>query len=109
MAGTAVEAWEFDHSCDLGEVVQVATERLVPPSFAGHLLSSYGDSLTVQVTGGAPSGDPRALYYVRGHGSFLLAREERWPPLPGGTRPRLLVTLLAFPQPAAAARDPARR
>jgi len=109
MAAAVVEAWEFDCSCDLVEVVAVATERSAPPSFAGHLLSSYGDSLTVQLTAGAVEPGPRSLYYVRGRGSFVLGRAERWPPAPGGGGARLLVTLLAFPQPGVAAGEPARR
>jgi len=108
MLGMAVEAWEFDDSCDLGDVVEIVTERLAPPSFAGHLLSSHGDSLTVQLTSGTVTGSPRSLYYVRGRGSFVIGRTERWPAAPGG-RPRLLVTLLAFPQPTAVAGEPARR
>jgi hypothetical protein len=106
---TAVEAWEFEPSSDLGEVVTTAMERLAPPRFVGRLLSSRGDSLTLQVLEGEPSGDPRALYYVRGHGAFVLGRREEWPPAPGSSRMRILLTLLAFPQPLACAPGPATR
>ena len=110
MPGTAaVEAWEFDPSSDLADVVSVAMERLAPATFVGHLLSTRGDSLTLQVLEGAPTGDPRSLFYVRGHGAFVLARREEWPPVPGSARKRLLLTLLAFPQPVVTAQDPATR
>ena len=105
----AVEAWEFDSSSDLADVVQVAMERLAPPTFVAHLLSTRGDSLTLQVMQGEPSADPRRLFYVRGHGAFVLARREEWPPRPGGLRTRVLLTLLAFPQPRLAATNPATR
>ena len=104
----AVEVWEFDPPSDLADVVKVAMERLVPPTFVGHLLSSRGDSLTLQVLDGEPTEDPRRLLYVRGHGAFVLARREEWPPRADG-RTRVLLTLLAFPQPLVAARKPATR
>jgi len=104
-----VEAWEFDSSSDLADVAKVAMERLAPPTLLGHVLSARGDSLTLQVLDGEPTDDPRRLYYVRGHGAFVLARREEWPPARGGTRTRDLRTLLAFPQPLVAARDPATR
>jgi hypothetical protein len=105
LATAALEGWEFDSSSDLGHVVRVAMERLAPPSFVGHLLSTRGDSLTLQILKGEVTGDPRALYYVSGHGAFVLARREEWPPAPGSTRERVLLTLLAFPQPCAGARQ----
>jgi len=108
-ATSALEAWEFDSSSDLKHIVNVAMERLAPPTFVGHLLSTRGDSLTLQVLEGLPSGDPRSLYYVRGHGAFVLARCEEWPPAQGSARKRILLTLLAFPQPRVGARDPATR
>src|SRR5512135_3385609 len=100
MSATAtLEAWEFDPSSDLEYVVKVAMERLAPPSFIGHLLSTRGDSLTLQILAGEATSDPRSLYYVSGHGPFVLARREEWPPARGGARKRVLLTLLAFPQP----------
>ena len=100
-----VPAWEFDPACDLGEVMRLATEHLAPPSFVARVLSTRGDALTLQVVEGSPSDDPRSLYYVGGHGAFVLARREEWPPRPGSEKKRLLVTLLAFPQPTVAARS----
>jgi len=102
--GAPIEAWEFDASCDFTDVVRLANERVAPPTFTGHLLSSRGDALTVQVVEGEPTGDARSLYYVKGHGAFVLARREEWPPAQGRTSKRVLLTLLAFPQPYAAAR-----
>ncbi len=108
-ASSAVEAWEFDSSSELAEVVRIAMERLAPPTFLAHLLSTRGDSLTLQILAGEPTGDPSSLYYVRGHGAFVLARREEWPPARGGVEKRVLLTLLAFPQPRVAASDPAAR
>ncbi len=103
MLERVVQAWEFDVSCDLGEIVELARGGDAPPSFTGRLLSTRGDTLSVQVTTGRPTGGPRSLYYVAGHGAFLLARREEWPPARPGAEKRLLVTLLAFPQPVASA------
>jgi hypothetical protein len=100
---TSVEAWEFDPSCELAEVVRLASERLAPPTFAGCLLATRGDALTVQVLEGSPSGDADSLYYVGGHGAFALARREEWPPVAGRREPRLLLTLRAYPPPRAVA------
>jgi hypothetical protein len=97
--GTAIEAWEFGPASDLADVVAVVAERRAPPCFVGHLISTHGDALTIQVTEGGPSSDPRALYYVKAHGAFLLARREEWPPARGCTAKRVLLMLLAFPQP----------
>lgn len=97
MIGTVVEAWEFDPGCDVADVMQLAAERVAPPSFSGVVLSTRGDALTVQVVHGSPSGDPMSLFYLSGHGAFALARVEAWPPLPGRTAPRLLITLAAYP------------
>jgi hypothetical protein len=97
--GEAMEAWEFDPTSDLGDVVRLASDGLAPPSFSGHLVSTRGDALTIQLTSGAPSGDASSLYYVKGYGAFVLARCEEWPPARPGAARRMLVTLLAFPQP----------
>ncbi len=94
-----MEAWEFDATSDVADVVQLASDRLAPPSFAGHLISTRGDAITIQVSAGAPSGHASSLYYVKGHGAFVLARREEWPPIAPGAAKRVLVTLLAFPQP----------
>jgi len=77
--------------------MQLASERVAPPTFSGVVLSTRGDALTVQVVSGSPSGDPMSLFYLSGHGAFALARVEAWPPLPGRTQQRLLITLTAYP------------
>lgn len=97
MIGSVVEAWEFDPGCELSDVMRLAADRVAEPTFTGALLSTRGDVLTVQVLHGSPSADPRSLFYLGGHGAFLLARLEAWPPLPGGTTKRLLATLAAYP------------
>ena len=101
-----VEVWEFDPSCELGEVAKLASERLAPPSFTGCTLSSRDDVLTVQVMAGAPSRDARSLYYVAGRGAFVLARREVWPPAAGCAEQRILVTLVAARQPSSAVAPP---
>ncbi|GEJ56393.1 hypothetical protein [Anaeromyxobacter diazotrophicus] len=97
MVGSIVEAWEYDPCCELSDVMQLAAARVAEPTFAGALLSTRGDALTVQVLVGSPTADPRSLFYVGGHGAFALARLEAWPPLPGGSGKRFLVTLVAYP------------
>lgn len=97
MIGSVVEAWEFDPGCELSEVMQLASERVAEPTFAGALLSTRGDTLTIQVLFGSPSADPRSLFYVAGYGAFVLSRLEAWPPLPGRSAERFLVTLSAYP------------
>jgi hypothetical protein len=92
----AVEAWEYDPSCDLGEIVRLAAERVAPPSFTGVLLATRGDALSVQLLEGDAS-EAGALYYVSGHGAFSLARREVWPPVPGRRGERVLLILVAYP------------
>jgi hypothetical protein len=99
MIGSALEAWEFDATSDLADVVQLASDRLAPPTFSGYLISTRGDALTIQVSAGGVSGDPSSLYYVKGHGAFVIGRREEWPPSAPGAANRVLLTLLAFPRP----------
>lgn len=90
-----VEAWEFDPSCELSDVVHLADARLAPPSLTGRLIAAREDALTIQVQSGPDRLDPRSLWYVGGHGAYVLARREEWPPpSPGGAR-RQLLTLRA--------------
>ncbi len=97
MPATAIEieAWEYDLSCPLDEVVRLASERLATPSFLGRVLARRGDALTLHVASGAPSGAPGSRYYVRGEGPFLLERIEQRP-AHGGAPERLFVTLRAL-------------
>ena len=97
MIGSIVEAWEFDRSCELSDVMRLAKERVAEPTFAGALLSTRGDALTIQVLFGSPTADPHSLFYVTGHGAFALSRLEAWPPFPGRSAKRFLVTLVAYP------------
>jgi hypothetical protein len=97
MIGSLVEAWEFDPCCELSDVMQLAADRVAEPTFAGALLSTRGDMITIQILFGSPSADPLSLFYVAGHGAFSLSRLEAWPPLPGRSTERLLVTLAAYP------------
>ena len=88
--------------------MRLAGERVAPPSFSGVLLSTRGDALTLQIVSGSPPGDPMSLFYLSGHGAFGVARVEAWPPLPGRTEERLLITFAAYP-PARAEASPAPR
>jgi hypothetical protein len=97
MIGSVVEAWEFDRSCELSDVMQLAADRIADPTFAGALISTRGDTITIQVLFGSPSADPCSLFYVAGYGAFSLSRLEAWPPLPGHSMDRFLVTLAAYP------------
>jgi hypothetical protein len=100
MIGASLEVWEFAATADMAEVVRVASDRLLPASFTGHLLSTRGDAITLQLSSGDAKRDFRALYYVKGHGAFVLSRREEWPAASGPLR--VLVTLLAFPRPQTA-------
>jgi hypothetical protein len=94
-----IEAWEYDCSCPLDDVVRLALQRIAEPSFRGRLLSRVGDALTVHVAAGAPSGAPESLYYVRGAGPFALHRLEHRASSRRGPAGGLLVTLRAVPGP----------
>jgi hypothetical protein len=69
-----IEAWEYDRTCPLDDVIRLASERLTPPSFRGRVLAREGDAITVTVAGGAPTGAPDSLYYVADAGPFQLTR-----------------------------------
>lgn len=93
-----LNVWEFDRQSDLGWATRAVLDGLVKPAFQVLLLSSQGDAVTVQLVGvKGPSDQPDAVYYVERRGAYVLERVERWPPLPGKTRKRFLLTLRAYP------------
>jgi hypothetical protein len=71
-----IEAWEYDRTCPLDDVIRVAAQRLAAPSFRGQVVARDGDALTVTVAGGAPTGAPDSLYYVPEEGPFEFSRLE---------------------------------
>lgn len=91
--------WEFDRVSDLGWATRAVLDGSVEPAFQAALLSSQGDVITLQLVGinGPPSGDPDAVFYVERRGTYVLQRVEEWPPLPGKSKKRLLLTLMAWP------------
>lgn len=90
--------WEFDRASDLGWATRTVLDGLVPPAFQVALLNRHGDVITVQLVGSkGPSGKLNAVYYVEKRGAYVLERVEEWPPLPGKTRKRFLLTLRAYP------------
>ena len=93
-----LDVWEFDRTSDLGWATRTVLDGLVKPAFQVALLSNQGDVITVQLVGAkGPSGKPDAVYYVEKRGTYVLERVEPWPPLPGKTRKRYLLTLRAYP------------
>jgi hypothetical protein len=90
--------WEFDRASDLGRAPKTVLDGLMPPAFQVALLSSQGNVITVQLVGTkGPSGAPDAIFCVEKRGAYVLERMEAWPPLPGKTRKRFLLTLRAYP------------
>jgi hypothetical protein len=74
------------------EAVVVAPGELKPPDLQLWLLSSTGDTITVQVLRGTVPVDPRALLYVRGRGAYEVLWSEVWP------KRRVQLTLAAWPR-----------
>jgi hypothetical protein len=73
------------------EMVATAPDELKPHLHL-RLVSSTGDTVTVQVVKGRAPVVPDALFYVRGRGAYELLRREVW----RGERVRL--TLAAWPR-----------
>jgi hypothetical protein len=88
-----VELWEFPRDFDIAKITEVAQDRLTPPDAEGYVLSSSGDTLTVQVLRGGITEDADMLVYVGGRGVFEVTRREVWP------EGRVLLTLAAWPRP----------
>lgn len=84
--------WEFPRTLDVAAMVEIAQDELEQPDLHLQLLSSTGDTVTVQVVDGVAPLDPEAVLYVQGRGPFEIARRETWP---GG---RVLLTLAAWPR-----------
>jgi hypothetical protein len=81
------------HARDVAEGVMpaVALDRLRPPDLHARLLSSTGDTITVEVVEGVlPMGDD--LLYVERRGPYEVARRETWP------GQQVLLTLAAWPR-----------
>jgi hypothetical protein len=78
---------------DLGAVVRAVQDgEGGPPDLELRLLSSTGDTITVQVVDGVVPADRAALLYVAGRGAYEVLRRETWP------GPRVLLTLAAWPR-----------
>ncbi len=88
-----VAAWVYPRDLS-GEVMpNIAMGRLMPPNLRARLLSTTGDTITMQLDEGTPpAGDD--LVYVERRGPFELVRRESWP------EGRVLLTLAAWPRPS---------
>ena len=73
------------------EAVAVAPNEL-EPQLELRLVSSTGDTLTVQVVKGRAPAVPETLLYIRGRGAFELLRREVW------SDKRVRLTLAAWPR-----------
>jgi hypothetical protein len=87
-----VELWQFPRDFDRGAATQIAQDGLAPPDARGHLLSSTGDTLTMQLVDGRISEDAGMVVYAGGRGAFEVVRREVWP------KGRVLLTLAAWPR-----------
>ncbi len=89
-----LHSWVFDRDrVDFGAVVRASQDGdMGPPGLQLSLLSSTGDTITVQVVDGIIPLDPDAVFYVQGRGTYEMLRRECWP---GG---RTLLTLAAWPR-----------
>ena len=105
-----LRVWEFDQDVDLGAAARTVLHDLEPYRFRAEMLRNVSDTVVLQVVGpGAPTGDPHAIFYVERQGTFVLARREDWPPSGEGFRPRVVLTLRAFPSRTIGPRRPSSR
>jgi len=95
MTPVLVDVWEAEPGEAPETLARAARERARPPACRCAVLSEVGGAIGLQVLGDdLPRGEVGALW-VEGRGAFELLRVERWPPLPGGRRPRVLLKLRA--------------
>lgn len=88
-----VSGWSLDRDAgQSGGVVAAAQDGLLgPPDLRARLLSSTGDTISVQVFEGTVPVEPDALLYVEHRGAYVVLRREMWP------EGRDLLTLAAWP------------
>jgi hypothetical protein len=90
-----VDLWEAAPDEAPEALARAAQDRSRPPTCRCAVLSQADDALGLQVLGDdLPRGEASAVW-VEGRGAFELLRVERWPPVPGGKRPRVLLKLRA--------------
>jgi hypothetical protein len=87
-----LRAWELPRGFDLRAMIAITQQDLLLPDLRVRLLSSTGDTITVQVVEGAPPVSDAILLYIQGRGVYDVLRREMWP---GG---RVLLTLAAWPK-----------
>jgi hypothetical protein len=85
-------AWEYPRTFDGAARVEIAQDELERPDLRLQVLSSAGDTITVQVVDGVAPLEPEAVLYVQRRGSFEITRRETWL---GG---RVLLSLAAWPR-----------
>lgn len=84
--------WVFPRGTDPGEMARVAMDMGRLPDLHVQLLTSTGETVTVQVVDGLVPLDATGVLYVQRRGTYELLRREPWP---GG---RVLLTLAAWPR-----------
>ncbi len=74
-----LDVWEFPRDFLLAKIADVALDRLAPPVFRAHLVSSRGDVITVQLAGaGSPTEPTSSSTWAGGARSrFFVARSGR--------------------------------
>ncbi len=89
-----MNVWEFNE--DDGFDPAVALDGLAPPNWSAREVSSQGDVVTLQLDAGAkPSLAGSTRYYLEKRGPYRMLRHEVWP---GAPKPRVLVTMRAWPR-----------
>jgi hypothetical protein len=93
-----LRVWEFEPDTD-HRVMQVAVldELAGEPDFAGELVATRGDVITLQLVDGVGPSAPDAKLYVERRGPYELVRTERWPGVRGAVE-RVLLVMRAWPQ-----------
>jgi hypothetical protein len=84
--------WVFPRELGHEQIQVAALAGTDAPELRVHVLSSTGDSISVQVVEGVVPLDPDAVLYVQRRGPFEIKRRDVWP---GG---RVLLTLDAWPR-----------
>ena len=73
-----MKAWLHPADIDVGVMARAALDG-APAQLEVRLLSSTGDTVTVQVVAGEEPLEPGALVYLERRGAYELVRRELWP------------------------------
>lgn len=91
MTDELLAVWGCRRDDDISAMARAALDMERVPDLHVRLLSSTGDTITVQVTGGIVPVEPAALVYVQRRGMYALSHRESW------SNGRVLLKLAAWP------------